>query len=77
MPYMVAALYPVRFLFTVSINSNKSELVGQVVQSLLSLQDNCHPLVKRSAIKVLHHLSDWVNSHQSCIGKHSLSLSRK
>ena len=47
---------------------SQSELIGQLVRTLLSLQDNCHPLVKRSAIKVLHHLSDWINSHQETIG---------
>ncbi|KAI6658101.1 transportin-3-like [Oopsacas minuta] len=49
------------------LRESKSELIGQLVRTLLSLQDNCHPLVKRSAIKVLHHLSDWINCNQELI----------
>eukprot|EP00800_Vazella_pourtalesii_P010536 TRINITY_DN2586_c3_g1_i8.p1 TRINITY_DN2586_c3_g1~~TRINITY_DN2586_c3_g1_i8.p1 ORF type:complete len:609 (-),score=162.92 TRINITY_DN2586_c3_g1_i8:31-1857(-) len=61
-----SALY-IMHIVADELRESQSELIGQLVRTLLSLQDNCHPLVKRSAIKVLHHLSDWINSHQETI----------
>ena len=46
-----------------------SEIVAQFLPMVLNLPDNCHIAVRKTSIKLVGELSEWVNKHPDVLGK--------